>query len=320
MGLPQLHHRPGAAAKPPQTAVWHFADLPIHFAARKNVRCEFNFAIYRASKGQNQNRGISCSFTFQTWRFDRNRLDEYRKKRKEERGDLHGRTEADVDNDLAKEFGYYEIDSFPVENFHTMSRDLPGGLFENAAQTDPQAAARVAGPRPQPGAARGAASAAWTGRSTSAWPATTSTCARTTPTRPARPSWFAVNFFKGATGLWMRLVLVIGVATALSTYLSNVISLLVALMLYVGGLFRDFISSVVIGKNVGGGPLAVVFRRGRPADRRRAAGTGAPSGGRRSVGARCSSTTRRTWSRRLRGTSSASSTRPSAGRWAGCST
>src|SRR5205807_6342033 len=54
---------------------------------------------------------------------------------------------------------------------------------------------------------------------------------------------------------WMRLVLVIGVATALSTYLSNVISLLAALMLYVGGLFREFIVSVIGGRNVGGGPL-----------------------------------------------------------------
>ena len=57
----------------------------------------------------------------------------------------------------------------------------------------------------------------------------------------------------------MRLILVIGVATALSTYLSNVISLLVALMLYVGGLFRDFIASVVVNTNVGGGPLQSFF-------------------------------------------------------------
>lgn len=70
---------------------------------------------------------------------------------------------------------------------------------------------------------------------------------------------FAVNFLKGATGLWMRLVLIIAVAVALSTYLSNVITLLVALMLYVGGIFREFIYSVVAGKNVGGGPLQAFF-------------------------------------------------------------
>ncbi|HVS38587.1 MAG TPA: hypothetical protein VMS17_23730, partial [Gemmataceae bacterium] len=34
---------------------------------------------------------------------------------------------------------------------------------------------------------------------------------------------------------------------------------LASLMLYMGGLFRDFIFSVVIGKNVGGGPLQAFF-------------------------------------------------------------
>src|SRR5439155_23657913 len=71
--------------------------------------------------------------------------------------------------------------------------------------------------------------------------------------------WFALNFLKGAAGLWMRLVLVIAVAVALSTYLSNVISLLVSLMLYLGRLFRELIYSVVVGKNRGGGPLQAFF-------------------------------------------------------------
>ena len=66
------------------------------------------------------------------------------------------------------------------------------------------------------------------------------------------------------------MILVIAVATALSTYLSNVISLLVALMLYVGGMFREFIVSVIVNKNIGGGPLQSFFARGRPAGRRRA--------------------------------------------------
>lgn len=243
--------------EPPQTAVFHFADLPSSFAARKNVRCEFNFAIYRAFKGLNQNRGISCAFTFRTWRFDRNRLDDYRKRRKEGRGNLQGRTEADLDNDLAKEFGYYEIDSFPVENFHTMSRELPGGLFENAAQPDPERRrelqARGLDPSPLEVHVRCLDRQEYVGM------ARYDLYLRQDDDTAGQARGFAVNFLKGATGLWMRIILVIGVATALSTYLSNVISLLVALMLYVGGLIRDFISSVVIGKNVGGGPLQSFF-------------------------------------------------------------
>ena len=58
----------------------------------------------------------------------------------------------------------------------------------------------------------------------------------------------------------MRLILVIAMATALSTYLSNVISLLVTLMLFVGGMFREFILSVIANKNIGGGPLQSFFR------------------------------------------------------------
>ena len=241
-----------------QTAVFHFADPPA-LGGRKKVRCEFNFAIYRAYKGQNQNRGISCAFTFQTWRFDRNRLDEYRKKRKEGRGNLQGGNEADLDNDLAKEFGYYEIDSFPVENFHTMSRDVPGGLFENAAQPDPKRRDELVrmGLSPSPSVE---VRVRCLDRQEYVGMARYDLYLRQDdPEGAGEARAFAVNFLKGASGLWMRIILVIGVATALSTYMSNVISLLVALMLYLGGLFRDFISSVVVGKNVGGGPLQSFF-------------------------------------------------------------
>ena len=85
VGLPQLRHRARSAAKPPQTAVFHFTDLPSDFARpnRKPIRCEFTFDIYRAYKGEKEARGIGCDFAFQTWRFDPDKLDEYRKRRKE---------------------------------------------------------------------------------------------------------------------------------------------------------------------------------------------------------------------------------------------
>ncbi len=245
---------------PPQTAVWHFSDLPSSFASRKEVPCEFTFAIYRAYKGDKENRGISCSFAFQTWRFDPSRLDEYRKKRKEERANLHGRNETEVDNELAKEFGYYEIDSFPVTNFKTMNRDLPGGLFENAEHDDPQ--------RKQALQQRGVNNPSQLqvrvrclDRQEYVGMARYDLYLRQDdPNAAGEARWFAINFLKGTTGLWMRLILVIAMATALSTYLSNVISLLVTLMLFVGGIFREFILSVIANKNVGGGPLQSFFR------------------------------------------------------------
>jgi hypothetical protein len=243
----------------PQRAIWHFSDLPHSFAARKEVPCEFTFAIYRAYKGDKENRGISCAFACQTWRFDPRRLDDYRKKRKEERADLHGRSEADVDNELAKEFGYYEIDSFPVTNFKTMTRDLPGGLFENAEQLDPkwQEFLQSRGLNPSELEVR----VRCLDRQEYVGMARYDLYLRQDdPNTADEARWFALNFLKGTVGLWMRLILVIAIAAALSTYLSNVISLLVTLMLFVGGLFREFIFSVILNKNIGGGPLQSFFR------------------------------------------------------------
>ena len=68
----------------PQAAVFHFTDLPSDFARpnHKPIRCEFTFAIYRAYKGEKEARGIGCDFVFQSWRFNPDKLDEYRKRRR----------------------------------------------------------------------------------------------------------------------------------------------------------------------------------------------------------------------------------------------
>ncbi len=246
------------AGEPPQTAVFHFADLPSDLANRKEVRCEFNFAIYRAYKGEKEARGIGCAFAFQTWRFDPDKLDEYRKKRKEERNKPGHPSDLDIDNALAETYGYYEIDSLPVTNFHTMTRDLPGGLFKNAEQDDPKRREyldlRGLKPAPLEVRVRCLDKQEYVGMARYDM-----YLREDDPNAGGEARGFAVNFLKGSAGLWMRLVLIIAVATALSTYLSNVITLLVALMLYVGGIFREFIYSVVAGKNVGGGPLQSFF-------------------------------------------------------------
>src|SRR5262249_61132439 len=55
---------------------------------------------------------------------------------------------------------------------------------------------------------------------------------------------FAWNFLKGTFGLWLLLALIIGVSVSLSTYLNGVITLLVTLQLFLGGLGRDLIQSM----------------------------------------------------------------------------
>ena len=71
---------------------------------------------------------------------------------------------------------------------------------------------------------------------------------------------FAINFFKGAFGLWLRLALVIGLAVVLSTYLSGVISFLATIFLFGTGLFQDFIQSLAEGTSIGGGPAESLVR------------------------------------------------------------
>jgi len=71
---------------------------------------------------------------------------------------------------------------------------------------------------------------------------------------------FALNFMKGAIGLWLRLAIVVGLGVVLSTYLSGVISFLTTMFIYVGGFFQDFIRDLAEGKNTGGGPMESLVR------------------------------------------------------------
>jgi hypothetical protein len=74
---------------------------------------------------------------------------------------------------------------------------------------------------------------------------------------------FALNFYKGAVGLWLRLALVVGIAVTCSTYLSGVISWLATMFLFGLGMVQDFIAELASGKSVGGGPLESLVRLAR---------------------------------------------------------
>jgi hypothetical protein len=249
---------PGAGQRP-QTAVWSFPPLPEYVAKRDVVRCEVTFDIYRTTKGE-EDRRPACNFVFQTWRFGEQglsvtqyqalRREELEKERRKPAGEPR-RSDLEIDNELAEKYGYYEVPSRGIVDYHTLAVDVPGGLFRNARGSDGKAT------RPD----------AVTVRVQCHTPAQYVGMAKNDlylrlddPRGGADQARFAVNFFKGATGLWCRLALVIGVAVALSAYFSGVISLLIALLLYLGGLCRDFILSVGSGTNFGGGPLESLFR------------------------------------------------------------
>jgi hypothetical protein len=75
-----------------------------------------------------------------------------------------------------------------------------------------------------------------------------------------REQSFMVNFFKGAVGIWFWMVLILGVSLACSTYLSGVITCLCTWLLFVVGLFRDYVQQLALGQSPGGGPAESMIR------------------------------------------------------------
>jgi hypothetical protein len=72
------------------------------------------------------------------------------------------------------------------------------------------------------------------------------------------PFW--QNYLKGTLGLWYTMMLVLGLAVALSTYLSGIISWLLTMMLFLSGYFLEYIQSLAAGRNEGGGGMEAAYR------------------------------------------------------------
>jgi hypothetical protein len=265
------------SGREPPMARWDFRDVPRDLAGRRRGRCEFNFDVHRTTKGK-ENMGVSCAFRFRTWNFKKGDDDAYRAaRRKGPAGDI------DFENELAEKYGYFEVPSKEVTDFHTQFIDVPAGLFRRALQEDEQRrrelqARGITNPplvevrvrcnsltqyyvgmakydlylrQDRTGGAAGKAE-------------TPEERADRLHAEQRRDQLaFSANFFKGAFGLWLRLGLMIGLAVALSTYLSGVISMLITLVLYLGGECQEFIRSVATGTNAGGGPLEAMTRLAR---------------------------------------------------------
>ena len=76
----------------------------------------------------------------------------------------------------------------------------------------------------------------------------------------ARNARFAPNLAKGYLGIWMQMMLVIGIGVMYSTLLSGPIAMLATLGTLVGGIFRHFMGELGAGTVVGGGPLEALDR------------------------------------------------------------
>jgi hypothetical protein len=153
---------------------------------------------------------------------------------------------------LAEEFGYFEIRGKQVLDYTVMGVEVPGGLFRNALQGDPGKEVNREGqeqPRPR----------------LSVYVKCESAGQLLGMAEPdlylleyERP--FALNYIKGMIGLWCRLCIVVGLAVACSTYLSGVLSLLVATSIFLAGYFTDHLNDVANNRSVGGGPFESMSR------------------------------------------------------------
>jgi ABC-type transport system involved in multi-copper enzyme maturation permease subunit len=225
-------------------AVWEFRDLPSDNGPDEPVSCEFRFDVFRMTKGE-EGKGVICSFTFATPKWDESQRDAFNRDREAERGKPDPLSEVAVTNLLARKYGLFEVRSKEIVNGHTLAINLPPGLFQNARTTaDPnfpdrpllRASVKCESPSQFIGVAKHDLYLLEGDR------------------------WFLFNFYKGVVGIWFQLALIIGVAVACSTYLSGVISLVCALFLFGAGLTRDFIQSIAEGKNEGGGPAEAFYR------------------------------------------------------------
>jgi hypothetical protein len=245
--------------QPTHTAIWQFASVPPGLANRQSVRCEYTFDVFRSTKGY-ENQGISCGFYFRTWHYQKGNEKDYQKDLAEFRAGKKSGSEAEFLNQLTEKYGYYEVPATRVESGHTYGFDLPAGLFKSiAAGADPQREreAKATNQPLEPLEVRVQCHSVtqYVGMARyDFW------LRRDDPASGNDRLWFAYNFFKAqAVNLWPKLLLVIGVSVALSTYLSGVITLVVSVVIYGLGWILNFVTEVALGKNYGGGPFQAAY-------------------------------------------------------------
>jgi len=241
-----------------QRAVWYFDYIPSDLANRsadQYIPMEFAFDIFRTTKGE-ENRGVKVSVEILTWQFDPEKMRDFEDAARDV--EILGRNIRPDDpkwakaNELAEKFGYFEFRAKQVIDYHTLSIELPPGLFKSAREGTP----------PMVDDGQG-------GQTSAARLRVIVRCDSPTQFIGMAQSdlyvlrangSFELNFFKGALGLWCRLCLVIGIAVACSTLLHGMLAFLVATFLFIAGIFQEYILTLALGSSIGGGPAEALNR------------------------------------------------------------
>jgi ABC-type transport system involved in multi-copper enzyme maturation permease subunit len=232
-----------------ETAIWEYSDDAVRHLANWNgntIPCEFSFDIFRTLKPKLEGEGVICSFAFQTRLWNKENLEKYRQELNKPSDDL-AKTQAR----LAEEYGVFEIRAKEIADYHTQYIDIPAALFKNIPAEKPQRQSKLLGSGEDPALrviVHCQTGGQYVGMAKYDFYVLDSEGA------------FGWNFYKGVMGLWLSVLLVIGISVTLSTYLSGVISFIVTGILYGLGMAREFIAELASGKAIGGGPMESFYR------------------------------------------------------------
>ena len=263
------------APNSPQRAVWGFDELPAVRPGQESVPCEFTFDIYRMTKGV-ENRGVDVTVRATTWQTgqkpptepgdpawkwtDPAREKAYVEEAKRLVRELKslppgadvnpaelsrarpGTPEWKAVNELARKFGFFEIAGKELYDYRTSGVDLPAGLVELANEGTPPGEAGRREPR-----LRIYVNCTTGGQMLG--------MAEGDLYLLEGQRGFSQNYFKAAVGLWCRVVIVIGLAVVLSTYLTFVVAFLGAALIFLSGYGIEHITDVSSGQSYAGGPF-----------------------------------------------------------------
>jgi ABC-type transport system involved in multi-copper enzyme maturation permease subunit len=266
----------------PQRGVWSFTELPSSLGRAEDdvVPCVFTFDIFRLTKGE-ENRGVDVNIRAVsykcgqvppppndgTWEWKDIKLkEEYRTEARELLKKLPRFANQDnfdvtavlgatpreskdwpeiwkIANQLAEKYGFFEIPTKEVYDYHPEQVILPAGLFRGASAGTPPNAENG---QPQ---ARVKIYVKCTSRSQMLG--------------MAEPDLFVMeaeqsfqqNYLKSAVGLWCRTMIILGMALCISAYLDGIVTFLTVAFLFVAGFFSSYIAEMSTGKSSTGGPF-----------------------------------------------------------------
>jgi hypothetical protein len=236
---------PQMGKQPTQYAVWTFPHLPADLARRAKddkVRFEFSFDIFRTTKGKEAH-GVFCTFTFAPGKLDVVQIEAL----KQQREQLVKKMPKTVNEEMINRHGYYELGGKEIFDYQTSFVDVPVSLVNKLLQEQsgdqPALKVLVSVNQDKQGSQNQLVGV-------------------------AQPDFYLLanempfwqNYLKGTIGLWYSMMLVLGLAVVLSTYLSGIISWLCTMFLFLSGYFLDYIQTLAAGRVEGGGSMEAAYR------------------------------------------------------------